>query len=72
MIRTHIEVAGIEREELRVRTNTSRWIVFHDLRDRRGALTGLSPVLAGRAPIPQPGWTVAEPENRWGSPHMRC
>jgi hypothetical protein len=32
MIRAHIEAAGIEREELRVRTKTSRWIVFHDLR----------------------------------------
>ncbi len=32
MIRAHLEAAGIEREELRVRTKTSRWIVFHDLR----------------------------------------
>ena len=32
MIRAHIEAAGIEREELRVRTKTSRWLVFHDLR----------------------------------------
>jgi integrase len=32
MIRAHIELSGIEREELRVRTRTSRWIVFHDLR----------------------------------------
>jgi hypothetical protein len=32
MIRAHIEAAGIDREELRLRTKTSRWIVFHDLR----------------------------------------
>jgi integrase len=32
MIRAHIEEAGIDREELRLRTKTSRWIVFHDLR----------------------------------------
>src|SRR5262249_14611510 len=32
MLRAHIKVAGIEREDLRRRTKTSRWIVFHDLR----------------------------------------
>ncbi len=31
-VRKHMEVAGVDREELRVRTKTSRWLVFHDLR----------------------------------------